>query len=135
MPLRAVRYALRAGRPFADRPVTLRGATRALAHPAHALPPPFAAPVAAHRLPWWTAALAHPAHALGLLGAAVRAAAAVALVRLEVHAPVVAASLSLEAGAHLVVSAPYAVPRTALGVPAAFPSQSPAIVGPGHPWY
>ena len=76
---------------------------------------------------------ARPAHALLSLIAAVSAAAAVALVRLQVYAPDVAAGLALRAAANLVVSAPYAVLRAALEVPTTFPSQTPAIVGPGYP--
>jgi tetratricopeptide (TPR) repeat protein len=89
--VRAVGYALTAGSPFAERPVTLRGATRALAHPAHALLPPFAAPDAAWRFATRAAALAHTLHALLSLCTLVEAAATVTLVCLEVYAPVVAA--------------------------------------------
>ena len=75
-----------------------------------------------------------PAYALLSLIAAVSAAAAVALVCLQVYAPVFAAGLALRAAANLVVSPPNAVLRAALEVPPTFPPQTPAIVGPGHPW-
>ena len=78
--------------------------------------------------------MAHTLHALLSLCAAVEAAAAVILVCLPIDAPISAAGPAFGAGANLVVPPPYAVPRTALGVPAAFPPQTPAIVvGPGHP--
>jgi hypothetical protein len=76
---------------------------------------------------------ARPAYALLSICTAVEAAATVALVCLEVYAPVVAAPLAFRAATNLVVSAPYAVPGAALGVPATFPPQTPAVVGPGHP--
>ena len=80
------------------------------------------------------ATLAHPAHALLPLRAAVGAAAAVPLVGLQVHAPVVAAGLAFRAAANLVVPPPYAVLRAALGVPTASATETPAIVvGQGHP--
>jgi hypothetical protein len=75
-----------------------------------------------------------PAYALLSLIAAVSAATAVALVCLQVYAPVFAAGLALRAAANLVVSPPNAVLRAALGVPPTFPAQTPAIVGPSHPW-
>jgi hypothetical protein len=75
-----------------------------------------------------------PPYALLSLIAAVSAAAAVALVCLQVYAPVFAAGLALRAAANLIISPPNAVPRAALGVPTTFPAQTPAIVGPSHPW-
>jgi hypothetical protein len=78
---------------------------------------------------------ARPAYALLSICTAVEAAATVALVCLEVYAPVVAAPLAFRAATNLVVSAPDAVPRAALGVPATFPPQTPAIViCQGYPW-
>src|ERR671920_1341301 len=83
-----------------------------------------------------TAALALTLHALLPLCTAVEAATAVALVCLEVYAPVVAAPLAFRAATNLVVSPPYAVLQAALRVPTTFPPQSPAIIiGQGHPWY
>jgi hypothetical protein len=135
LPVRAVGYALTAGSSFAERPVTLRGATRALAHPAHALLPHFAAPDAAWRFATRAAALAHTLHALLSLCTLVEAAATVTLVGLEVYAPVVAAGLARRAGANLVTSTPDAILRAALRVPTTFASKTPAIIGPGHPWH
>ena len=96
---------------------------------------PFAALAAAPWPPKRAGALALPTHAFLSLCAAVEAFATVTLAGLQVDAPVIAAGPAFGAGAHLVVPPPYAVPRAALGVPATFPAQSPAIVGPGHPWY
>jgi hypothetical protein len=101
----------------------------------HALVSLWAAIAAAHRLPWWAAAFAHPTHALLPLIAAVEAFATVILVSLSVYAPISAATLAFRAGANLVISTPDAVPRAALGVSPTFPSQTPAIVGSGYPWY
>jgi hypothetical protein len=87
-----------------------------------------------HPLWWADASAAHPVHALLPLLTAVEALATVILVSIKVYAPVVATGLAFRAATNLVVSTPYAVPRAALGVPPTFPSQTPAIVGPGHPW-
>ena len=113
------------------------GATRALAHPAHALLPLCAAVGVAGAGPaiGYTPAAAHTIHALLPLRAAVGAAPAVPLVGLKVYAPHSAASLAFRAAANLVISAPDAVLRAALGVPTTFPAQTPATVRPGHPWY
>ena len=82
----------------------------------------------------YTPAAALPIHALHPIIAAVEAFATVILVSIKVYAPVVAAVLAFRAGANLLVSPPNAVLRAALGVPPTFPSQTPAIVGPGYPW-
>ena len=88
----------------------------------------------AGRITYWFASAAPTLHALLPLLTAVEALATVILVSLEVYAPVLAAGLAFRAAANLVVPPPYAVPRAALGIPPTSPSQSPAIVGPGHPW-
>ena len=88
----------------------------------------------AGRITYWFAALALPTHALLPRGAAVEALATVALVSLPVDAPIAAAGLAGRAAANLVISTPDAVPGAALGVPPTFPSQTPAVVGPGYPW-
>ena len=83
---------------------------------------------------------ARPAYALLSLCTAVEALATVILVFLQVYAPalstgLLAEGLAFRAGANLVVSTPNAVPRAALGVPPTFPSQTPAIIRQGNPWY
>src|SRR5215213_3049963 len=80
------------------------------------------------------AALALPTHALLSRCTAVEAFATVILVSLEVYAPEATATLAFRAAANLIISPPNAVLRAALGVPPAFPSQTPAIIRPGYPW-
>jgi hypothetical protein len=87
----------------------------------------------AGRIAYWFAAAAHTLHTLLPLLTAVEAFATVILVSIKVYAPNSAAGLAFRAATNLVVPAPYAVLRAALGVPPAFPSQTPAIVGPGYP--
>jgi hypothetical protein len=81
----------------------------------------------------YTRRLALPPHALLSLCTAVEAFAIVALICLEVYAPVLAATLAFRAGASLIISPPNAVLRAALGVPPTCPSQAPAIVAQATP--